>query len=417
MLKFTLILLAMFLGDFAWWALTDKLARRLPRPKPWRRFAAVAVGLPAFGMLLLMAARVLHLHVMVEPETAVMYVFMWHFLVLPASLIPLAIAWAGRRGYRAWRPQPVSASRRAFLGRTVMVLPPLAAVALTGQCVSSEDDLRLRELDVPVPNLPPALEGLVIAQVTDPHLGSFITDTKIRKIIDMTNGIDADLVLQTGDLINSSLGDLPDGIEMCRKLRGRYGVYHCEGNHDTFEDRGTFEGDTVKAGLNMLLDETRTITVRGQRVCLAAPRWYGYKDQDIAASVNGLVPMLAPGAFPLLMVHHPHGFDAAAAAGIPLTLSGHTHGGQIALSQNVGVGPLMYRYWSGPLPQTDRHLRRQQRHGQLVPAADQRAVRDPEANPASGVNGDGRKSPKTGPICSCHFANALGEDGLGRAST
>ena len=47
------------------------------------------------------------------------------------------------------------------------------------------------------------------------------------------------------------------------------------------------------------------------------------------------------------MAHHPHAFDPAAAAGLPLVLSGHTHGGQLNLSDRVGFGPLFYRYWSG----------------------------------------------------------------------
>jgi uncharacterized protein len=53
------------------------------------------------------------------------------------------------------------------------------------------------------------------------------------------------------------------------------------------------------------------------------------------------------GAFPILLAHHPHAFDTAAAAGIPLTLAGHTHGGQIHVSDQVGFGPWIFRYWSG----------------------------------------------------------------------
>ena len=60
-----------------------------------------------------------------------------------------------------------------------------------------------------------------------------------------------------------------------------------------------------------------------------------------------LARQIAPGTFPILLAHHPHAFDAAAAAGVPLTVSGHTHGGQLMLSDAVGFGPLMYRYWSG----------------------------------------------------------------------
>src|SRR5690606_267402 len=67
----------------------------------------------------------------------------------------------------------------------------------------------------------------------------------------------------------------------------------------------------------------------------------------MAHLVRQLAGQVAPDAFPILLAHHPHAFDAAAAAGIPLTVSGHTHGGQLMLSEGVGFGPLMYRYWSG----------------------------------------------------------------------
>jgi predicted MPP superfamily phosphohydrolase len=60
-----------------------------------------------------------------------------------------------------------------------------------------------------------------------------------------------------------------------------------------------------------------------------------------------LLAQRQPNAFPILLAHHPHAFDLASQANIPLTLSGHTHGGQLMLSHNVGFGPLMYRYWSG----------------------------------------------------------------------
>jgi hypothetical protein len=60
-----------------------------------------------------------------------------------------------------------------------------------------------------------------------------------------------------------------------------------------------------------------------------------------------LRPQVDPDAFPILLAHHPHAFDAAADAGLPLTLSGHTHGGQIMLNERIGAGRLRFRYVSG----------------------------------------------------------------------
>jgi predicted MPP superfamily phosphohydrolase len=67
----------------------------------------------------------------------------------------------------------------------------------------------------------------------------------------------------------------------------------------------------------------------------------------IAAAVRQLLNQRQPESFPILLAHHPHAFDAAAAASVPLTLSGHTHGGQLMLNEQCGFGPALFRYWSG----------------------------------------------------------------------
>jgi uncharacterized protein len=123
------------------------------------------------------------------------------------------------------------------------------------------------------------------------------------------------------------------------------------------------------AGLPLLLDESAVFTVPGRKTPLQmmgiswgvlrrgsdmgrigheASRWYREtNDQNTAASIARVAAQRQDGAFPILLAHHPHAFDRAAAAGLPLVLSGHTHGGQLMLTKNIGVGPLRFRYWSG----------------------------------------------------------------------
>ena len=354
MLFFTLLLSAMLCGDVFAWLIGDRALRRTRNPRRWRIGWGALLGLLSLGVTLLLAARLLGLKIKVMPEIAVMAVFIWHFIVLPitlAAFVPWEIIREAIRRLRKPSPEmpsvPFNRTRRDFLTRIAVVTPPVALAALTGQAAMTEDDLILTRRTLAVANLPPQLEGLTIAHVSDPHLGSFITDRKVQKIINMTNELDADLVMQTGDLINAGLDDLVDGIAMVQQFRSRHGVYCCQGNHDVIANRDTFEADTVRAGINMMLDENRVIEVRGQRMRLVAPRWTGYDDKLVAWSVNRLVPAPIDDLFTILTVHHPHGFDTAAALNIPLTLSGHTHGGQIALTRNIGVGPLIYRYWSG----------------------------------------------------------------------
>ena len=66
-----------------------------------------------------------------------------------------------------------------------------------------------------------------------------------------------------------------------------------------------------------------------------------------AMQMRGLTKHRQPDAFPILLAHHPHAFDAAVKADLPLTLAGHTHGGQMMLNRQYGTGPVLFRYWSG----------------------------------------------------------------------
>jgi hypothetical protein len=93
------------------------------------------------------------------------------------------------------------------------------------------------------------------------------------------------------------------------------------------------------------------LNIRGYPLQLLGLRWQSgpprERDALISAAVGQLLEQRQPDAFPILMAHHPHAFDAAANAGVPLVLSGHTHGGQLMWNEQHGFGPAIYRYWSG----------------------------------------------------------------------
>jgi predicted MPP superfamily phosphohydrolase len=200
-------------------------------------------------------------------------------------------------------------------------------------------------MGVELPALPPELDGLRIAQVCDLHVGTFTSGRTVQRVVEETSRLDADLVLLPGDLINNALADLPDALDAVSNMQSRHGAYLCVGNHDLIEDGAEFVR-RVKARAPLLVGESRVVAVRGQPVQLLGLPW-NRDEVLIANSVRQLARQITPGAFPILLAHHPHAFDAAAAAGIPLTVSGHTHGGQLMLGDAVGFGPLLYRYWSG----------------------------------------------------------------------
>jgi predicted MPP superfamily phosphohydrolase len=111
-----------------------------------------------------------------------------------------------------------------------------------------------------------------------------------------------------------------------------------------------FERRVKQSGIPFLLDESVVITIRGAPLQLFGLSWTRTgesRDAAIATAVRHLLSQRQPETFPILLAHHPHAFDAAAAASVPLTLSGHTHGGQLMLNEQCGFGPALFRYWSG----------------------------------------------------------------------
>ena len=299
----------------------------------------------------------------VIPKFAVSAIFIWHFIglgllsLIALALIPILL---GQKIVRVARntPSPTTRSvdapawnRREFLRFAGAMLPPVFTFSLTGIAMAQLNNIRVRRFALSIPDLPKELDGTTIAQVSDMHVGRFTNGDVLQKMVRMVNEMRADLVLLTGDLINDALADLDTGLELTRALEARFGLAIIEGNHDLIENPAEFETRVRASGIPFLLDESTTIDVRGVPVQLLGLSWTRVqgegRDAAITSSVRRLLEQRDAAAFPILMAHHPHAFDAAAEAGLPLTLSGHTHGGQLMLNEQLGFGPAMFRYWSG----------------------------------------------------------------------
>ncbi len=297
------------------------------------------------------------------PKFAVSAIFIWHFIglgllsLIGLALIPILL---GQKIIRVARPAPVKVerstqpsdwNRREFLRFAGAMLPPVFTFGLTGIAMAQLNSIRIRRFVLPIPKLPEQLDGTTIAQVSDMHVGRFTNGKVLQKMVYMVNEMEADLVLLTGDLINDALADLDTGLELTRALKARFGLAIIEGNHDLIENPAEFERRVRASDIPFLLDESTIIDVRGVPVQLLGLSWtrvHGQgRDAAITSAVNKLLQQREQDAFPILMAHHPHAFDAAAEAGLPLTLSGHTHGGQLMLNEQLGFGPAMFRYWSG----------------------------------------------------------------------
>lgn len=346
--------------DAIWWWLLARLLNR----KGWRIALGIFMCAQMIGLIWVISSRLLHAGWdRWLPKFAVSAVFIWHFiglgflLLLGVALLPILFV----RTIIRWRAQdrqsnygrlrePNGWSRREFLRFTAAMTPPLFTLSLTGVAMAQLNHFRVRRFVLPVRDLPRDLDGVTIAHVSDMHVGRFTSGRVLRRLLSVVNELRADLVLVTGDLINDALADLDHGIELVRAMQGRFGLYMIEGNHDLIEDGAEFERRVRLSGIPFLLDESAIVEVRGSPVQLLGLSWTRARenrDAAISQSVRELLQQRRADLFPILLAHHPHAFDAAAEAKLPLILSGHTHGGQLMLNEQYGCGPAIFRYWSG----------------------------------------------------------------------
>jgi uncharacterized protein len=190
---------------------------------------------------------------------------------------------------------------------------------------------RVKRVEIPLRNLPPALNGFSIAQISDIHVGRTIKRGYVDAIVDAVNALDADLIAVTGDLVDGTVQDLAPHTAPFARLSARHGVFFVTGNHEYYSGERAWSAEFKRLGLRVLLNEHVVVRHRGAAVVIAGVTDYSShhfnaaQRSDPAAAVAG-APSNA--AAKILLAHQPRSAAAAATAGFDLQLSGHTHGGQ-----------------------------------------------------------------------------------------
>ena len=273
-----------------------------------------------------------------------------------------------------------------FRNYSALAVPVLAAIASALGFLNARMRAAIRRVDVPIANLPSALHGFTIAQISDIHVGPTIKRDYLDAIVDAVNELGADLIAVTGDLVDGSVAHLWQHTQPLSRLSARHGAYFVTGNHEYYSGVEPWLSEIRRLGLRVLMNEHVVLRHDGATVVVGgvtdhdAHHYDPTQRSDPAAAMVG-APHRA--AFRLLLAHQPRSAFAAAAVGFDLQLSGHTHGGQflpwtflVRLQQPITAG--LHRveslwvyvsrgtgYWGPPLrlgaPSEITHLR-------LVPA-------------------------------------------------
>jgi len=225
------------------------------------------------------------------------------------------------------------ASRRAFLTGGMEGLAVVSFGAATYGVLDGRFGYQLTESTLPVRNLPAALEGFTIALVSDVHSGSFMTKKQMDGYCAAIMKLGADLIAVPGDFVNSQTEEVYPFAESFSALRAPCGVYGVMGNHDFFApDPERVAREVDDCGVRLLRNDHAVIETKGARIALLGIDDTGRAERaalGMAAALRGA----PPGAVRILLCHRPYFLDQAAAEGMDVVLSGHTHGGQIVIGR------------------------------------------------------------------------------------
>jgi uncharacterized protein len=211
----------------------------------------------------------------------------------------------------------------AILGLTVL---------LTGWALfSAALVLQLRRVTVRLVGLGKGLEGLRIVQISDLHIGEALDEPFLRRVVARVNALSPDVVAVTGDLVDGQVHTLRDFVAPLGDLRARFGVYFVTGNHEYYWGGPEWEAEVDRLGLTVLRNSHRVIKRDGSELALGGvPDLQGIRFHPDHGCRPDLAFAGAPEGIPrILLAHQPAAARTAAAAGVDLQLSGHTHGGQI----------------------------------------------------------------------------------------
>lgn len=189
----------------------------------------------------------------------------------------------------------------------------------------------VNRVTVPISNLPAALEGFQLVQISDIHIGPTIRGDYLRRIVSAVNRLRPDMVAITGDLVDGSLHELGPHVAPLADLVSRHGSYFVTGNHEYYSGAHSWIAELRRLGITVLLNDHVVLRHDGAMAVVAGVTDYNAANFDPthrsspSAAIAGAPP---EAGVRILLAHQPRSAPAAADAGFDLQLSGHTHGGQ-----------------------------------------------------------------------------------------
>jgi len=193
--------------------------------------------------------------------------------------------------------------------------------------IDEATSLSLERVEIHLERLPKKLDGFKIIHLSDIHHSPFTGLEHIERTVKIANRLRPDMFLLTGDYVSHDAKYIEPVAEVLGRLDAEFGTHACLGNHDHWTDPDLVTSLFRNAGINMLVNEGFRFEARGGSFWLAGVDDHMVGKTDLAAALRGSFP----DEMKLLLAHNPLIMRQAVKFGVDLTLSGHTHGGQIKM--------------------------------------------------------------------------------------
>jgi hypothetical protein len=263
-------------------------------------------------------------------------------------------------------------SRRTFITNTALFTAAVPFLSMLYGITKGKYRYTVERLSLAFSNLPKSFDGLKIVQISDIHSGSFDSKDSVIKGIQMINDLKPDLILFTGDLVNSLSQEIDPYIDVFAKLDAKYGKYAILGNHDYYgipSDGSSeayvrdFHAKYAKMGFNLLKNDKATLEFGVDKIhILGVENWGAGRFFQKYGDLDACLKEVNNEDFAILMSHDPTHWSQKVLdhpRHIPLTLSGHTHGMQFGIDiPGFKWSPVKYRYkhWAGLYHEQGQYL-------------------------------------------------------------
>jgi predicted MPP superfamily phosphohydrolase len=266
------------------------------------------------------------------------------------------------------------ASRKKFISQLSLGIALVPIAGLVYGMIKGKYDYTIHRIKLKFADLPDSFNGFTITQLSDIHCGSFDSKADVQRGVDMANQQNSDLLLFTGDLVNTNATEMDRWMDTFSVLKAPFGKFSILGNHD-YGDYKTWESIKAKAnnlqrlkeihselGFHLMLNESLKIEKSGQCITLIGVENWGKGRFQKYGDLNKAMEEVGNEDFKILMSHDPSHWEAETlphSKHVHLTLAGHTHGMQFGIEiPGFKWSPIKYVYpqWAGIYSENNKYL-------------------------------------------------------------